>query len=196
MSRCDAASPRARRLAGTLCGAALLAAGCATPLAPPEPGGQAWAGRFAVTWTPETPPPREERASGRFSLREAGDRTELEVFSPFGQTVARALSRPGASVLETADGRRFEAENPEALTESVLGWRAPVQQLPGWLRGDLPDQLVDSGWSVRVEAREGGRPQRLTLTWPAEFVSSAWRKVTIRLVLDPQEAAAASAGAR
>src|SRR5690606_22957532 len=96
MSRCDAASPRARRLAGTLCGAALLAAGCATPLAPPEPGGQAWAGRFAVTWTPETPPPREERASGRFSLREAGDRTELEVFSPFGQTVARALSRPGA----------------------------------------------------------------------------------------------------
>lgn len=198
MSRSDAGSLRARRLAGVLCGAALLAAGCATPVAPPAPGeqAQAWAGRFAVTWTPASPPPREERASGRFTLREAGDRTELEVFSPFGQTVARALSRPGASVLETADGRRFEAENPEALTESVLGWRAPVQQLPGWLRGALPDQFVDSGWKVSVDAREGGRPQRLTLTWPAEFVASAWRKVTIRLVLDPQDPAAASAGAR
>jgi outer membrane lipoprotein LolB len=198
MSRSDAGTVRARRLAGVFCGAALLAAGCATPVAPTGPGeqGRAWAGRFAVTWTPESPPPREERASGRFTLREAGDRTELEVFSPFGQTVARALAQPGSAVLETADGRRLEAGNPEALTESVLGWRAPVQQLPGWLRGDLPDQFVDSGWRISVDAREGGRPQRLTLTWPAEVVASAWRTVTIRLLLDPQDPAAGAAGAR
>jgi len=55
---------------------------------------------------------------------------------------------------------------------------------------------VDSGWRISVDAREGGRPQRLTLTWPAEVVASAWRTVTIRLLLDPQDPAAGAAGAR
>lgn len=185
------------RPAAALCAAVLLAAGCATPVAPPVTDGaaQAWAGRFAVTWTPAAPPPDEERASGRFTLRELGDRTELEVFSPFGQTVARALSRPGSAVLETSDGRRFEAENPEALTESVLGWRAPVQQLPGWLQGGQPDRHVASGWSVQVDAREQGRPQRLTLRWPAEPVAAELRKVTIRLILDPPDASAGAQAA-
>ncbi|HWS75114.1 MAG TPA: outer membrane lipoprotein LolB [Quisquiliibacterium sp.] len=191
---------RARPLAGAICAAAMLLAGCATPASPPAPADEvrSWAGRFAVTWTPAAPPPRQESASGRFSLREAGDRTELEVFSPFGQTVARALARPGTAVLETADGRRFEAPDPEALTESVLGWRAPVQMLPAWLRGNGADRLVESGWDVQVDARDNGRPQRLTLSWPAGITPSppARPRVTIRLLLDPAEGAAAPDGTR
>lgn len=177
--------------APALCAVALVAAGCATPTVPeaPAPGVRSWAGRFAVTWTPAGEPPRQERASGRFALREATDRTELEVFSPFGQTVARALARPGGASLETADGRRFEAQDVETLTQSVLGWRAPVQLLPAWLRGDLPDRSVASGWSVQVDARDGGRPQRMTLAWPAD-AGQGGQQVSIRLALDPGEAPA------
>lgn len=186
----------AARAAG-LCVGTLLAAGCATPTlpGPAAPGSDNWAGRFAVTWTPPGEPARQERASGRFALREAAGRTELEVFSPFGQTIARALSDPGSASLETSDGRRFEAGDAETLTESVLGWRAPVQLLPGWLRGDLPDVSVSSGWSVRVDAREGHRPQRITISWPAGAVGAP-QQVTIRLALDPDENSAPSASAR
>jgi outer membrane lipoprotein LolB len=180
--------------AAVLCAAALLAAGCATPTVPeaPVPGLRSWAGRFAVTWTPAGEPPRQERASGRFTLRELGGRTELEVFSPFGQTVARALARPGEASLETADGRRFEAGDAEALTQTVLGWRAPVQRLPAWLDGELPDRSVEAGWSVQVDARDGGRPQRMTLGWPAGE-ADAQPRVTIRLALDPAGPAAGTA---
>lgn len=178
----------------------MLVAGCATPTQPQAPADEvrAWAGRFAVTWTPTAAPARQESASGRFSLRETADRTELEVFSPFGQTVARALARPGTAVLETADGRRFEAPDPEALTESVLGWRAPVQMLPAWLRGDRADRVVESGWDVQVDARDNGLPQRLTLSWPAGITPSpsARPRVTIRLVLDPADGSAPLDGTR
>lgn len=198
--RRPAAAPgfdRHRRAAlAAILGTALVAAGCATPAPTSAPAeGRSWLGRFAVTWTPDAQPPRQERASGRFTLRELGERTELEVFSPFGQTVARASSRPGSTVLETADGRRYEADNPELLTESVLGWRAPVQSLPKWLSATGPDHLVQAGWDVRVEARENGLPRRLTLSWPAEIVATSWRQVTIRLVLDDAGETAAD-GAR
>ena len=168
----------------------LLAAGCATPVAPPAtPDTRHWAGRFAVTWTADPATAREERASGRFTLRDAAGRTELEVFSPFGQTVARAYAVPGNAVLETSDGRRFEAEDAEALTQAALGWRAPVQALPRWFAGSIDDERIDRGWHVRVDARENGLPRRLTLRWPGLAESSDTQRVTIRLVLDPEAAA-------
>lgn len=181
----------ARHLVLTLAVAA-LAAGCATtppPLAAPgEPAMSRWIGRFAVSWTEAASPPRTGSASGRFALTEAGDRIALDVFSPFGQTVARAQAGPNGATLEAADGQRHEAASPEALTEAVLGWRIPVRQLPDWLGGAHPDRILDAGWLVSVEAREDGRPSRLTLRWPAEYVRTATRDVTIRLILDTPEA--------
>lgn len=172
-------------LGAAACAAVLLVAGCATPAPQPAPAdARSWLGRFAVTWVADTLPPTEERASGRFALRELGQRTELEVFSPFGQTVARATSDPEVTVLETANGRRYQADNPEALTEEVLGWRAPVRSLPGWLAAGGPDQVVEDGWEVRVDSRDEGQPRRLTLRWPAGATTSTGRPVTIRLVLD------------
>ena len=169
----------------------LLAAGCATPtVPPPAPDTRHWAGRFAVTWSADPATAREERAGGRFTLREAAGRTELDVFSPFGQTVARAYAVPGSAVLETSDGRRYEAEDAEALTQAALGWRAPVQALPRWLAAGADDERIDRGWHVRVDARENGLPQRLTLRWPALAEGETAPRVTIRLVLDPEGSAA------
>lgn len=181
----------ARRLALTLAVAA-LAAGCATTQPPVaahgEPAMSRWIGRFAVSWTEAASPPRTGSASGRFALTEAGDRIALDVLSPFGQTIARAQAGPDGATLEAADGQRHAADSPEALTEAVLGWRIPVRQLPAWLSGAHPDRMLDAGWLVSVEAREEGRPSRMTLRWPAEFVRTATRDVTIRLILDSHEA--------
>ncbi len=138
---------------------ALLAAGCATPVAPPaEPGVRPtiWSGRFAARWLESADPPREQAASGRFLLRAGDQRTELDVYSPFGQTIARAVAGPHGASLQTADGVRHQAGSPEALTERVLGWRIPVARLPAWLAGDpasqpTGDDFEDAGWSVSVE---------------------------------------------
>lgn len=188
---------RFERLALTLT-AALLIAGCATP-EPPGTGEPVarWSGRFAATWVEPADPPREERASGSFSLRASGATTELDVFSPFGQTVAHAVTGPGGAMLETSDGKRHEADSPEVLTEKVLGWRIPVGRLPDWLRitiraGIAPAPFVDSGWSISAEATGNGEPpRRLTLRWPSEGEAAGSRRVTIRLVLDTTELPAA-----
>jgi len=173
---------------------AVALAGCATPRAPSPGAGIAgeWSGRFSVTWAAPADPPRDESAAGRFLLRESGGRTELDVFSPFGQTIARARAGAGDAQLETSDGRRFAAPSAEALTEEVLGWRAPVSRLPHWLRGEFatsadarPQAFVDGGWSVSIDEWGARAPQRMTLRWPAEPGSTPARRVTIRLILDP-----------
>lgn len=211
MCRSDARAPhgpaRASRralLAGSVSLAvALLAAGCASPrtAAPDLPGARAssWSGRFAVTWTDPAAGPagasREDRGAGRFWLRSQGARTELEIYSPFGQTVARAGADSARAWLETSDGRRFEADDPQALTEQVLGWRIPVSRLPHWLRGELPaaagTPAVDSGWVVVSDRAPGEAPRRLTLQWPHQPDPAKARSVTIRLALDGPDAAGA-----
>lgn len=188
------------RRAGCAFAVALLAAGCATPVAPPsEPGVRptSWSGRFAARWLETADPPREQTASGRFLLCAVDQRTELHVYSPFGQTIARAAAGPRGASLETADGARHEAESPEALTERVLGWRIPVGRLPAWLAGDPAshasgESFDDAGWTVSVdEAVGGGSPRRMTLRWPSRPPASEWRRVTIRLVIDGAEQALA-----
>jgi outer membrane lipoprotein LolB len=189
--------------------ATLLAGGCASvPPGPPPPAAAqpaeaartAWEGRFVVTWTvPETAagaerPVREERASGRFALRDAAGRTELDVFTPFGQTVARATSAPGRATLATADGTLYEADSPDALTHRVLGWRIPVARLPAWLRGEFAAagaprgaQYVDGDWEVVVDEWLARAPLRLTLRWPLLELPEMPRRVSIRLLVDLPE---------
>jgi len=180
------------------CGAALLVAGCATPVAPPEsaPTGGApnfWSGRFAVTYSEGGYQPREERSSGRFSLRADGERRELELSSPLGQTLAQVTLDAGEAVLVASDGRKYSAASAETLTEQVFGWRVPIGDLPRWLAGRVaqPTQRadgrivagVDSGWSVRFEAFDGQRPRQLSLAWPADGGDGA-RRLELRLVVD------------
>ncbi len=189
--------------------AALLAGGCASvPPGPPPPAAAppaapqriAWEGRFVVTWTvPDAAPGaerpvREERASGRFALRDDAGRTELDVFTPFGQTIARATSAPGHATLATADGALYAADTPDALTQQVLGWRIPVARLPAWLRGDFGPagapaaaRYVDGDWEVVVDEWLARAPQRLTLRWPLLDVPEMPRRVSIRLLVDAPE---------
>lgn len=186
------------RLAVACC-AALVAAGCATPTPPPiaaeAPAGEPnfWSGRFAVTYTEGGYQPREERSSGRFSLLADGQRRELELSSPLGQTMAQVTLASGVATLVASDGRRYRAASGEALTEQVFGWRVPIGDLPRWLAGRVaqPTQRadgrvvagIDGSWSVRFEAFDGERPRRLSLDWPTEAADGA-RRLELRLIVD------------
>ncbi len=184
--------------------ALLLLAGCAlSPRRPASPDSIEYSGRFAVSWRDNAGADAAvQRATGRFLLRVDGQRSELEVSSPLGQTLAVARIEPGSATLESADGRRFSAERPETLTEKAFGWPAPLSQLPRWL-GALnaeaktsagssasgPTQFSESGWLVSVEAAEPGSPRRLSMRWLAASNTAAPHEVELRLVVDETSAA-------
>lgn len=188
----------ASRLAFVFIVLASALGGCATPPPAPEtpaaPGTpNLWSGRFAVTVSESGFQPREERSSGRFSLRASGDRRQLELSSPLGQTMAQVTLEPAGATLVTSDGNVHAAESAEALTEQVFGWRVPIGNLPRWLEGKVehPTELDgarvvagrEKDWSIRYEAFDGARPRRLTLRWPAE-AANALRRLELRLVVD------------
>lgn len=190
-----------RLLAALAAALALALSGCATPSSAPSPAvpdgpPNLWTGRFAATVSDADPAgngTREERSSGRFSLRVEGARTQLELSSPLGQTMAQVWLDGGHATLLAADGKSWQAPSAEALTEQVFGWRVPLGNLPDWLEGRIAEPTErdgtravagrEHGWSVRVDAHDAGRPRRLALDWPAD-AATGQRRLSLRLVID------------
>lgn len=177
---------------------AFTLAGCATPTVPPGMSAadgppNLWSGRFAATVTDAGPSGREERSSGRFSLRVDGELTLLDLSSSTGQTIAQVSLGPTRATLQTADGKSWQAASAEAVTESAFGWRVPLGSLPGWLSGRIAEpterdgaRIVagrERGWAIRIDAHEGDLPRRLSLDWPADLVAGE-RRLSLRLVVD------------
>jgi outer membrane lipoprotein LolB len=133
--------------------------------------------------------------AANFQWHHAGQRDELELASPLGQTIAR-LSGDGATArLQSADGRVLTAESWTKLTQEGLGWVLPVDGLKYWIQGasrpgaafsaeagdgGRADVLRQDGWTIVYQAYietsgEVGRPSRLTASYP---------EVELRLVID------------
>ena len=89
---------------------------------------------------------------------------DIRLSGPLGRGATRLTGRPDAVALEVAGQGRFEAESPEALVESQLGWQLPVSHLLYWVRGlPAPDSrsrialdpngrlasLQQDGWDVQ-----------------------------------------------
>jgi outer membrane lipoprotein LolB len=190
-----------RPLAAFAAALAFALAGCATPPSTPEPTARdgppnLWTGRFAATVSDAAPDgsgAREERSSGRFSLRVEDARTQLELSSPLGQTMAQVWLADGHATLLAADGKTWQAPSAEALTEQVFGWRVPLGNLPDWLEGRIAEPTErdgtrvvagrEHGWSVRIDAHDAGRPRRLALDWPVDAAAGE-RRLSLRLVID------------
>ena len=95
----------------------------------PAPAGRDWSGRFSVNLQAPEPGGRNELVVGRFALSErpvpGGRRLEIEVVTPFGQTVARGRRQPdGASTLALADGRTGPDGAPATMPAgAAVVWR-------------------------------------------------------------------------
>lgn len=131
-------------------------------------------GRIAVRY-------RDDASSGNVAWRHRADGDEILLTTALGQGVARIVRDRGEVTLTTADGKEHRAADAEALTESVLGFRLPIEGLADWVRGrpspgpaevDRDEggralRIVQAGWTVEVQARGGdGRPSRLRLVYP------------------------------
>ena len=184
---------------------ALLATGCAEFAPPqsvlvPQAGARichdhiTLGGRFSISYRKND---RDESAHGSFVWAQDGDRTNLSLMSPLGQTLATIAVSPAFSSL-TLPGQppRFAAD-VDALAVTSLGWPLPVSGMRDWLLGCardsrgrrivlLPKADVDApdGWHIAYPAWEGGgapHPRRIDMQ---RQKGSEGAGISIRLVID------------
>jgi outer membrane lipoprotein LolB len=185
----------------------LAVAGGCTTLAPIEPSLQVYTGRFVASISRDE---QREAVSGRFTLAASAGRTTLDLASPLGNTLARVEANANRAMLTApqADGTlaTWRGDSPEALAESVLGYRLPVAGLADWIAGRAapgrpaqvfpeagPTQRIEQdGWVITIDERfeDSGAPRRLSVDRTAGVSSGP--SVRLRLVLD---AAGGGAGA-
>jgi outer membrane lipoprotein LolB len=162
-----------QRIAIVLAAAVWLGACATLPEGPPVPeGGFEITGRVAVRYG-------KEGASGRIFWRHSRLADDLLITSPLGQGIAR-IGRQGEEFrLVTPGGKEYRAADAQSLTESVLGWRLPLEGLPDWVQGGANPgrpaelrrdatlrvlELVQDGWRVEYQEFQGERPSRLRLS--------------------------------
>lgn len=125
----------------------------------------------------ETP----QNASGQLAWRHEGQRgrDHLQIFSPFGHTLADLRKQPGQVVLKLANGRQFESDSLKSLARDGLGYGLPFDDLPAWLEGrgsaqvvvsrdaqGRPGELTDAPWTVRYtypDEQPDSLPSRMEL---------------------------------
>jgi outer membrane lipoprotein LolB len=121
----------------------------------------------------------QESFAGNVAWRHAERSDEMLLSTPFGQGVARIVREGDAIVLTTAEPREYRANDAEALTEKVLGFRVPLEGLAQWLRGEPAPELEARGWKVEYLDRDAqGRPTRLRVTYPGielRLAISEWK---------------------
>lgn len=185
----------------------LLLAGCASE--PPLPTGTrdfretlTLSGRLSVSYQQAG---KTESLQGKFHWAQQRERTDIELYSPLGQTLARIAITPASARIEQSNGMIREAASADALTEDVLGWSLPVDGLRYWLQGFARDanqrlravapgesaRLRGDGWNVNYVSWQdaGGHalPKRIDFTRDAlpDAARAASRgPLSLRIVID------------
>lgn len=74
--------------------------------------------------------------SGGLRWRHTLAADEMLLSSPLGQGVAQIVRDvSGITLVNAADQQTYHAQDAEALTEGVLGWRLPLAGMAYWVRG-------------------------------------------------------------
>ena len=136
---------------------AVVFAACATvAIQPRDPQPFDLLGRVSVTYTAGV-------VTANVRWEHAGDRDEIWLMTPTGQTLAHIVDSAAGVVLTRADRQEHRASNVETLTRQVLGWPLPLSQLQYWVRG-----LPVPGMAPTEVERDGTK--RLTA-----FTQNGWR---------------------
>ena len=111
----------------------------------------------------------QDSGSGTLFWLQRQDYFDIRLSGPLGRGATRLTGRPDAVALEVAGQGRFEAESPEALVESQLGWQLPVSNLLWWVRGlPAPDSRS------RISLGSHGRLANLQQDgWDVQYLSYA-----------------------
>jgi outer membrane lipoprotein LolB len=170
---------------------ALLLAACAGPefRAPAADTEFELTGRIAVRY-------RDDAGSGNIAWRHGPRNDELLLTSPLGQGIARIVRVSDEITLTMQDGREYKANDAEALTEQMLGFRLPLVGMADWVRGrqaqapapapthqrsDSTGRLAEldqAGWRIEYQEYQSNLPARMRLSFPGvelRLAITEWR---------------------
>ena len=196
--------PLSRLSSFALCVA--LLAGCASaPRAPLAQGPVAdyrnnieLNGRLSVNYDKDG---KQDTISVKFNWQQQGERIDVGLASPLGQTVATITVTPQSATLIQAGKAPRSAADIDALTADTLGWSLPVGGLRDWLQGYATaaggarfaaspannSVTTSDGWHLTfVSWQDGGAhpaPKRIDATRAA---TAATGELAIRIVIDAQ----------
>ena len=199
-------SKRFLHLLAAGCAAALLAACATTP--PPSLSTAPvaayrdtidLAGRLSVNYQRDGKP---ETLSGKFNWSQKGDRIDVDLASPLGQTLAKITVTPESATLTQTDQAPRMASDIDTLTAQTLGWSLPVSGLRDWLQGYATAAggkrfaatpasntvTTADGWRLTfVSWQDGTAAQPVPKRIDAERSATATSdELAIRIVIDPQ----------
>jgi outer membrane lipoprotein LolB len=174
----------------------LFCAGCSTLRpAPHDTDATFYAhGRLSVHYR-DLQSGKEDTVFGRFDWVEHGSTVDLSLLDPLGQSIAIVHSEPGRATLKLADGRAFEGDSAEDLTQEALGYTVPIAGLRSWLLGHAEDPalkpsvdadgavvLHEMNWTVKYPDATVP-PKRMDLSYPGPGVA-----LDLRLALEAPDA--------
>ena len=130
---------------------ALMLSACATDIKQKIPTGettQEWSGRISLQV--QSTPPQQLNAS--FALQGGAQKGQLDVFSPFGTTLATLHWTPQEAVLHQGNQQQRFA-SITVLTERLTGAQLPMTELFDWLNGQ---PTAVEGWQTDVSQLGSG----------------------------------------
>ena len=101
---------------------------------------------------------------GNFEWQRVATQDTLALTTPLGQTVA-LIQRDASGITLTANTQTRHAENVEQLTEDMLGWPLPLDNLSWWISGtpapNSPSQMraqgfEQNGWQIDYRQWQSG----------------------------------------
>jgi outer membrane lipoprotein LolB len=149
-------------------------------------------GRLSVRYQQQG---KEESVSGSFEWLQQGEKLDVTLRSPLGQTLALIQVHDGRASLTQAGQPTLFADNVDALVTQTLGWPLPISGLRLWLQGRAQgaDAVAFSaspqantvttldGWRLRfVSWHPDASPKRIDM----ERDTTEAGTVVLRMVLD------------
>ena len=157
------------------------------------------AGRLSVNYEKDGKP---ETLSGKFNWSQKGERIDVALASPLGQTLAKISVTPDSATLTQTDQAPRVAKDINSLTAQALGWSLPVAGLRDWLQGYATapggkrftaspasnSVTTADGWRLTfVSWQDEAAAQPVPKRIDAERVATATTEpLAIRIVIDAQ----------
>jgi len=155
-------------------------------------------GRFSVTYEQSN---RPQSVQGRFQWQQQGQRIDIDLMSPLGQTMAKLTITPNSATIQQTGKEIKVADNVAELTEQTLGWSLPVAGMRDWLQGfnrtttnqrqiarpNENDQFDTEGWHIQYVSWQQNSvsdyPKRIDVT----RTSPQLHQLSLRIIIDQWE---------
>jgi len=155
-------------------------------------------GRFSVAYEQNN---RPQSVQGRFQWQQQGQRIDIDLMSPLGQTMAKLAITSNLATIQQTGKDIKSAPNIAELTEQTLGWSLPVAGMRDWLQGfnrstsnqrqlvrpNENDQFDNEGWHIHYVSWQqnsvSAYPKRIDLT----RTSPQLHQLSLRIIIDQWE---------